>query len=389
MGATLSNDGIHINGHTHETDDPGFQGDADSVGGQAGSEAPPGRGTAYGRLVVYGMDDLDNAPQRSYLLKGLLSPAEISLWVGPPKCGKSFLLLYITYMLSLGRSVFGRRVKPTKVLYVAAEGEGGINKRIDALRKRYGASPDFHFIAQPADLLHEGGHLEDLVAAAKDVEAQLIVIDTVSRALAGGDENGPKDMGQFIANITEVRHRTKAHIAGVHHGTKASNGTKTRGHGSLEGADDVLIEVVKAEDGSRCATVVHAKDDADGMRWGFSLESVALGMDEDGDPITTLIVQENAEPPPTTQSKPDKLPNGEQIALTCLLRTMQTAAVPIQNGDDECLAVPEATWREQYYGEVGGAQDTKKKAFNRAKVGLLVKDRIICRGVFVFPQTLH
>ena len=57
----------------------------------------------------------------------LISPAEISVWVGPPKCGKSFLLLYLAYMLSLGRSVFGCRVKATKVLYVAAEGEGGHN----------------------------------------------------------------------------------------------------------------------------------------------------------------------------------------------------------------------------------------------------------------------
>src|SRR5690349_3127727 len=50
------------------------------------------RGTAYGRLVVLTVDDTDTAPPRDYLLKGLLSPAEISLWVGPPKCGKSFLL---------------------------------------------------------------------------------------------------------------------------------------------------------------------------------------------------------------------------------------------------------------------------------------------------------
>ena len=53
-----------------------------------------------------------------------MAPAEISLWVGLPKCGKSFLLLYIAYMLSLGLDVFERRVKQTKVLYVAAEGAG-------------------------------------------------------------------------------------------------------------------------------------------------------------------------------------------------------------------------------------------------------------------------
>src|SRR6202041_2856933 len=96
--------------------------------------------------------------RRGYLLKGLISAAEISLWVGLPKSGKSFLLLYVSYMMSLGRSVFGRRVKPTKVVYVAAEGEGGIAKRIRALRNKYDPSENFHFIAQPIDLLRDGGH---------------------------------------------------------------------------------------------------------------------------------------------------------------------------------------------------------------------------------------
>ena len=68
-------------------------------------------------------------------------------------------------------------------------------------------------------------------------------------------------MGQFIVNVTEVRHETGAHVAIVHHGTKASNGSSPRGHSCLTGADDALVEVVKLDDGSRVATVAHAKDD--------------------------------------------------------------------------------------------------------------------------------
>ena len=50
-------------------------------------------------------------------------------------------------------------------------------------------------------------------------------------------------------------------------------------------------------DGTRLATVVHAKDDADGLRWSFKLEPVTLGIDEDNEPITTLRVVESAEAP--------------------------------------------------------------------------------------------
>ena len=93
--------------------------------------------------------------------------------------------------------------------------------------------------------------------------------------LAGGDENSSQDMGQFIVNIGRLREETKAHVALIHHGTKASNGSTPRGHSSLTGADDALIEVTKLDDGTRVATVVHAKDDADGLRFGFKLEKVS------------------------------------------------------------------------------------------------------------------
>ena len=263
------------------------------------------RGRKFGSLIVLGTDDLDTAAPREYLLKGLMSSAEISIWVGPPKCGKSFLLLYVAYMLSLGRSVFGRRVKQISVLYVAAEGEGGIANRIRALREKFGDSPNFHFIAQPADLLHKTGHLEDLKLAAEAVGAQLIVLDTLSRLMGGGDENAPGDMGTFIKNVGGLRHETQAHIAIIHHGTKASSGSTPRGHSSLTGADDALIEVVKLDDGTRTATVIHAKDDADGDRFGFTLERVELGRDDDDDPIATLIVEEKLQPGAVTQSGTD------------------------------------------------------------------------------------
>jgi RecA-family ATPase len=253
------------------------------------------RGTQFGNLLVLSVTDVETAPARDYLLKGIMAPAELSLWVGPPKCGKSFLMLYISYLLSLGRPIFGRRAKLTRVLYVAAEGEAGIANRIRALRDRYGPSKMFHFIAQPADLLHEPGHKQDLKNAATSYQTQLIVLDTLNRVLAGGDENSSQDMGALVLFMADLRHETKAHIAAVHHGTKLSGGSNPRGHSCLTGADDALIEVARNDNGSRTAKVVHAKDDADGQEFGFRLEVVDLGSDSDGDPITTLIVEEDLE----------------------------------------------------------------------------------------------
>ena len=55
------------------------------------------------------------------------------------------------------------------------------------------------------------------------------IIDAPNRAMAGGDENAPADMGRFITNISDLRHETGAYIAVVHHGNEASGGTKPRG----------------------------------------------------------------------------------------------------------------------------------------------------------------
>jgi hypothetical protein len=335
------------------------------------------RGTAHGRLTVFALADLETAPRRDYILKGLIAPNEISVWVGAPKCGKSFLLLDVTYRLSLRRLVFKRRVKQVKVLYVAAEGEGGIGNRIKALRDKYGPSDNFHWIAQPADLLHKEGHLAELTAAAGSCGAQLIVLDTLSRMLNGGDENSPADMGKFVANVTELRVQTKAHIAVIHHPAKGGNGGHGRGHSCLEGADDALIEVTKHDDGSRSAHVVHAKDDADGDRFGFNLEPVVLGIDEDGDKITTLVVNEQDEA--AARPAAVSLSDNQQIAMRCLNRALATYAfMSVVGQGSERLVCYVADWRKVFdqEGKPGALPNTKRMAFDRAVGGLLSKGLI-------------
>jgi hypothetical protein len=349
------------------------------------------RGTPHGKLVVYTVADLDTAEPRGYILKGLLSPGEFSLWVGAPKCGKSFLLLHVAYLLSLGTQVFGRRVKQVVVLYVAAEGEGGINNRIEALRRKHGDSKNFHFIAQPVDLLNPAGNLADLKDAIAAIKPDLIVIDTVSRALAGGDENSPEHMGTFVKHIGELRHETGAHVAAVHHGTKNSNGTNPRGHSSLTGADDVLVEVTKHDDGSRTARVVHAKDDTDGHQFAFALEQVVLGEDEDGDRITTLIVAEAGVAAP--KPLPEKLSNNEANVLNCLQKAINADRVLLTVGQPpaERAAVTIEQWRHWFYteGMPGVDIQTKGKTFRRAVEALQRKGRIASENDYVWtaPRT--
>ncbi len=229
-------------------------------------------------------------PERAYLLKGLLSPGELSVWWGPPKCGKSFLLMSIGYAIAQGRNVFGRRVHKARVLYLACEGRSGLRGRIEALHARHGDTHDFVVIAEPLDLRGTGG-TDALLEIIPRAKFDLVVVDTLNRVMAGGDENSSADMGAVIRNLDHIRAETGAHVAVIHQGTKTGTGGP-RGHGSLIGAADVIVEIAKTEDGGRSATVTDAKDDASDKAMGFVLEVVELGADADGDARTTCVVVE-------------------------------------------------------------------------------------------------
>jgi hypothetical protein len=299
----------------------------------------------------------------------------MSVWWGPPKCGKSFLMLRIAYAIALGRSAFGRRVKACPVLYVAAEGEAGLAGRLRAIRDEMGHAPRFHLIAQPVDLLHPNGDLDSVRTAAMDprIGAKLIVLDTLNRMMAGGDENGPEDMGRFIANVGALRSYTDAHVAVIHHGTKSPSGSTPRGHGSLIGAADLVVEITKAPDGTRTATVTAAKDDPDGAAMGFNLRVVQLGIDADGEPITTCVAEEMDAPADTEPS----LSASERKARDILADLIASEGVPLPIAPtfpSGLHGVPEQRWRDECEARrlsTADTRDSRSKAFRRAYSALL------------------
>ena len=132
---------------------------------------------------------------------------------------------------------------------------------------------------------------------------------------------------------------------------------------------------------------MHAKDDADGMRWGFTLDLVELGVDEDNDPITTLVVSEQVNAP-AKPSKSPTLSSNEQIALTCLEKAIKADGrlANVSEDQPERTVVTEADWRKWYYSEAkpGENQETKRQAFKRSLDALLAKGRIACRGDFIW-----
>ena len=146
-----------------------------------------------------------------------------------------------------------------------------------------------------------------------------LFIDTLSRALAGGNENDPEDMGALIAGVDALRLATGATIILIHHtGKDESRGA--RGHSSLKAAMDTEIEVSKTGN-VHVATVTKQRDLPAGARFAFELQVVELGRDADGDPVTTCIVCALDQPPSNRKAPAGK----NQAALLAALQEWHRA----------------------------------------------------------------
>ena len=221
------------------------------------------------------------------LIKGVLDQGAMCVLYGESNAGKTFVAMDISYHVARGLDWAGKRVAAFPVLYVAAEGGQGARKRAAALATRYGDAPDFHFLLSPINLLRADADLVPLIESIRSFGQSfgLIVIDTLSRAMAGGDENASTDMGAMVKHIDALRHATGAHLMVVHHSGK-DRAKGARGHSLLRAATDTEIEVVNRE------IVVTKQRDLDGsFSSAFDLDVVTLGVDGDGDPVTSCTVR--------------------------------------------------------------------------------------------------
>lgn len=222
------------------------------------------------------------------LIKGLLDQQAMTVLYGESNVGKTFVALDIAYHIWAGVDYAGMRTSQGDIIYIAAEGGKGILKRIRALKidRAPSRQTGFHVLPSQVDLLNPEADLSDLIAAIRSVceRPALIVVDTLSRALAGGDENSSTDMGALVRNLDTLRGATTAHVMVIHH-TGKDRAKGARGHSLLRAATDTEIEV---SEGSIEVTKQRELDKSWGS--GFRLRSVAIGFDADGEPVSSPVV---------------------------------------------------------------------------------------------------
>ena len=322
--------------------------------------------------------ELSTTSKKVWLVHHLIAIGEISVWYGEPGSGKSVGVEDLGLHVAVGRIWHGRPVKQCAVLYVALERANVVQRRAIAWGLEYGRLGEqlpFKVIRGPLDF-REPQTAADIVATLEDMaqrhscEAGLIIVDTVSRALCGGDENSPKDMGQLIANVSRIQSAIGVHIAMTHH-QPVDGKERMRGHGALLGAVDTTIHVVN-KDGSRLAEVVKSSDHEEGQRIAFTLKSVIIDPDDGyGDPITAPVMVEDQAPPKQTAKRAVKVPKNATLALNALRDAVSDLGQRVANAHVPAgvSVVTLDQWRDYAYrrGLGGDEADSRQKAFTRAK----------------------
>jgi len=225
-----------------------------------------------------------------YIVKSWFTRNSVSVVYGDANVGKSFWAIDVGHAVHQGHTWSGCRTSPGPVLYVAAEGGDLFNNRLAAVGAR------FMVLRSPVTMAGRNSDAQALAQAIGHLaEAHgpfaLIIFDTLARVMGGADENAAADIGTLMRGVDLIRGQSGAHVMLIHHSGK-DTAKGARGHSSLRAAVDTEVELTKDKDtGQRTARATKQRDLPAGAEDRFDLDVVSLGVDRDGDPVTSCRIK--------------------------------------------------------------------------------------------------
>lgn len=331
------------------------------------------------RFPYVWLDDAKVSFENTDLVKGLLPSAGLVLVYGPSGDGKTFWTIDLCCHVAEGREWRSKRVRRSLVVYVAAEAGTSIVRRFVARRSdpKAGERTPLAIVTRGANLL-DIRDVDALVSELKDLSIEagmpigMVVFDTFSRSMPGGDENGPQDVTQVIAAADRLRDVFQATTLFVHHSGK-DEARGARGWNGLYAAADAVINVL-----DKVGTVKKSRDGAGDEQFPFTLKVIDLGEDADGDMLTTCIVEQADSGTAPAKRKP--LPAQANTAFQALREVLQDKGIRIP----ETSSIPRNTtvvtlslWSDQFKLRYGSDNiNAFNQAFKRAKERLLAEGLI-------------
>jgi RecA-family ATPase len=175
------------------------------------------------RLIHY--REMKNMPQVTWLAEQYIPASALVLVWAQEESFKSFIAVDLACSVATGVPWLGCVPinDPGPVVYVAAEGQRGLNSRIKAWarRKFKGGEPDVYAVPEPV----QSENVPELVdfIDRRRIVPRMVVIDTYSRCLGGENENDTGTAERFLAAYDKLRHKYDCTLLFIHHSDKYGN----------------------------------------------------------------------------------------------------------------------------------------------------------------------
>lgn len=232
-----------------------------------------------------------NRPPPKWIIHGVLPQADLAMILGAPSSGKSFFGLDIAMTISLNHKWRGLETVGGPVIWIAAEAVGSVRNRGLAYAQFNDVDiedANLHIIGDTPNL----SSVEDVKAimtSVHKIKPVLVVIDTLSSASGGSNENSGQDMGIILAACRSIHKVGKCLILLIHHtGKDVSRGS--RGWSGIKGAMQTEIEIIHTPTGERIGKVIKQRDGEQDAEFPFRLTSITL-RDHDGIPQNSCAVE--------------------------------------------------------------------------------------------------
>lgn len=190
--------------------------------------------------------------EEEWIVEPLLPARRLVALYSAPKVGKSLLLLELCVGIATGRPTLGNRIdRPRRVLYVDFENDpkADIRERLQAMGVGPADLGRLHYLSFPtlsaldSDL---GGR--ELMAAVTEYECEVVVIDTVSRSIAGEENENDTWLSFYRHTGLRMKQAGVALIRLDHSGKDESKGQ--RGGSAKSGDVDAVWRMSRLTDDS-------------------------------------------------------------------------------------------------------------------------------------------
>ena len=324
------------------------------------------------RLLRSVPEIVERSQKQSWLVKYVV-PEGLGVIFGQSGTFKSFIALDLALHITYGMRWLGQKTIKAEVVYVSAEGGGGVARRIQAWHEA--RSMDWRKCTLKVVIDHVTPDA-DFVRLRKEIEsiggARLIILDTFSQIFEG-DENSAESVSEFLRLITRTLLKPLgATIILIHHVGHAED-SRPRGSSAITANADFLFSVSRTK-GERIA-ILECTKQKDCDLWppvNFHASKIDLGQDSDGDPLSSLSAAHITDPAELVAAV-EAAPSGHKAIFLSIA----------------ALGLPTKEARSRFYDDHGGDSESRKKAWNRCKAWALAANLVTEQGGILRCTTGH